>query len=132
MILKIFLPSESNSFESVEKVSAESPEGAFTLLPNHLDFAYTLVPGLLAYTIKREGEPRYAGIDTGVLVKIGDTVLVSTQRAVIGKDLGSLRSAVEEEFLELDEREKQVQTVMLKLETDIARRIFEIDSINRP
>lgn len=132
MILKIFLPTESHSFDPVEKVSAESPEGAFTLLPNHLDFTYTLVPGLLAYTMKGESEPRYAGIDTGVLVKIGETVLVSTQRAVIGKDLGGLKSAVEEEFIELDEREKQVQTVMLKLETDIARRIFEIDAINRP
>jgi F-type H+-transporting ATPase subunit epsilon len=128
MILNIVVPTESHTFTSVEKVSAQSREGAFTILPRHLDYTYSLVPGLLSFTVSGKDGPEYIGIDTGILVKIGNRVLVSTQRAVMGEPLGNIRNTIEKSFLELSEREKKVQTVMLKIETDIARRIFEMDS----
>jgi F-type H+-transporting ATPase subunit epsilon len=61
-------------------------------------------------------------VDEGVLVKTGADVLVSVRRAIVGKDLGQLRDAVEKEFLTLDEREQSVRTVTAKLETGFLRR----------
>jgi F-type H+-transporting ATPase subunit epsilon len=37
-------------------------------------------------------------------------------------DLGKLRAAVEQEFLNLDEQEKSVRSVLAKLETGFVRR----------
>jgi F-type H+-transporting ATPase subunit epsilon len=49
-------------------------------------------------------------------------VLVSVRRAIGGTDLGQLRTAVEKEFLTLDEHEKSVRLVTAKLETGFLRR----------
>jgi F-type H+-transporting ATPase subunit epsilon len=62
-------------------------------------------------------------VDEGVLVKAGRDVLVSVRRALGGTDLGRLRQAVEQEFLTLDEQEKDVRSVMTKLETGFLRRV---------
>jgi len=62
-------------------------------------------------------------VDEGVLVKTGTDVLVSVRNAIAGADLGQLREAVEREFLDLDEREKSVRSVLAKMEGDLMRRM---------
>jgi F-type H+-transporting ATPase subunit epsilon len=47
---------------------------------------------------------------------------VSVRRALEGTDLGKLRTAVEREFLNLDEDEQSARLVMAKLETGFLRR----------
>ena len=49
-------------------------------------------------------------------------VLVSVRNAIGGTDLNKLREAVEREFLNLDEQEKSVRSVMAKLESGFIRR----------
>ena len=61
-------------------------------------------------------------VDEGVLVKTGPDVLVSVRRAIAGKDLAQLHTAVEKEFLTMDERERNVRSVTAKLETGLLRR----------
>ena len=51
-------------------------------------------------------------VDEGVLVKTGLDVLVSVRNAIGGTDLGELRDSVEREFLDLNEREQGVRSVM--------------------
>jgi F-type H+-transporting ATPase subunit epsilon len=62
-------------------------------------------------------------VDEGVLVKTGSDVLVSVRNAIAGTDLGQLREAVQREFLHLDEREKNVRSVLAKMEGDLMRRM---------
>jgi F-type H+-transporting ATPase subunit epsilon len=81
-----------------------------------------LAPGILIYETKAEGEA-YVAVDEGVLVKTGSDVLVSVRNAIAGTDLGQLREAVQREFLHLDEREKNVRTVLAKMEGDLMRRM---------
>jgi F-type H+-transporting ATPase subunit epsilon len=80
-----------------------------------------LAPGILIYETEADGEVCVA-VDEGVLVKTGQDVLVSVRRAIGGTDLGQLRTAVEKEFLTLDEHEKSVRLVTAKLETGFLRR----------
>ena len=81
-----------------------------------------LAPGILIFETKIEGEA-YVAVDEGVLVKTGSDVLVSVRNAIAGTDLGQLREAVQREFLHLDEQEKNVRSVLAKMEGDLMRRM---------
>ena len=65
-------------------------------------------------------------VDEGMLVKTGLDVLVSVRNAIGGTDLGQLREAVEREFLNLNERELSVRSVMAKMESGFIRRFAEL------
>ena len=81
-----------------------------------------LAAGILIYETKIEGEA-YVAVDEGVLVKTGTDVLVSVRNAIAGTDLGQLREAVQREFLHLDEQEKNVRSVLARMEGDLMRRM---------
>ena len=122
MQLKILLPFRVFAEKTdVLRVVAESRSGAFGLLPNRLDCAAALVPGILVYETASEGEVCLA-VDQGVLVKASSEVLVSVRNAIGGMDLGELRQAIEREFLNLDEQEKNVRSIVAKLEGSFIRR----------
>ena len=122
MNLKILLPFQIFADKTgVKRIVAETRQGSFGLLPLRQDCVTALSPGILVYETEAEGEV-YIAVDEGVLVKTGADVLVSVRRAMAGKDLGQLRESVEQEFLELDEDERNARSVMAKLETGFLRR----------
>ena len=122
MNLKILLPFKIFAEKTgVLRVVAETRAGSFGLLPRRLDCVAALAPGILVFETAAEGEVCVA-VDEGVLVKTGADVLVSVRNAIGGTDLGKLRQAVENEFLNLDEQEKSVRSVMAKLESGFIRR----------
>jgi F-type H+-transporting ATPase subunit epsilon len=47
------------------------------------------------------------------------------RNAIAGTDLRQLREAVEQEFLNLDEREQSVRSVLAKMESGFIRRLAE-------
>lgn len=125
MHLKVLLPfqifAEKND---VYRIVAETSEGSFGLLPHRLDCVAALVPGILMFETEAEGEVCVA-VDQGVLVKTGLDVVVSVRNAVGGTDLVQLREKVEADFLTLDEREQNVRSVTMKLESSLIRRLAE-------
>ncbi len=122
MNLKVLLPFKVFAEKTgVSRIVAESRDGAFGLLPHRLDCVAALAPGILVFETEAEGEV-YIAVDEGILVKTGTDVLVSVRNAIGGADLGQLRAAVEQEFLELDEQEKSVRSVLAKLESGFVRR----------
>jgi F-type H+-transporting ATPase subunit epsilon len=126
MNLKILLPFRIFAEKTgVLRIVAETRSGSFGLLPRRLDCVAALAPGILTYETAAEGEA-YAAVDEGVLVKTGPEVLVSVRNAIGGADLGQLRAAVEREFLVLDDREKNVRSVLAKLESGFVRRFLEL------
>lgn len=122
MNLKVLLPFgvfvEKND---VTSIVAETGSGSFGLLPRRLDCVAALVPGILIFESTAAGEV-YLAVDEGMLVKTGPQVLVSVRRAMTGTDLHQLRTRVQQEFLALDEQEKNVRSVMAKLESGLLRR----------
>jgi F-type H+-transporting ATPase subunit epsilon len=122
MNLKILLPFQVfDETTAVSRIVAETREGSFGLLPQRLDCVAVLVPGILTYETEA-GDEIFVAVDEGVLVKTGAEVLVSVRRALGGKDLAQLRTAVEKEFLTTDDQEQSVRTVMAKLESGFLRR----------
>ena len=122
MNLKVLLPFRIFTEKTgVLRLSAETRDGSFGLLPHRLDCVAALVPGILGYETEADGEV-FIAVDEGVLVKTGAEVLVSVRRAMAGNELGQLRAAVEQEYLTLDDQEQSVRTVMAKLETGFLQR----------
>ena len=126
MKLKILLPFEVFSEKSgMLRIIAETPGGSLGLLPHRLDCVAALVPGVLVYETAAEGE-MYLAIDEGVLIKTGMEVVVSVRHAIRGTDLGQLQLAVEREFLNLNEQEQSLRSVMAKMEHGFMRRMAEL------
>ena len=123
MNLKVLLPFRIFAEETgVFRVVAETYDGSFGILPHRLDCIAALTPGILIYE-KEAGSEVYVAVDEGVLVKTGLDVLVSVRNAISGTDLGQLRESVEREFLNLNEQEKSVRSVMAKMESGLIRRM---------
>jgi len=123
--LKILVPFRIFSVKTgVSRIVAETRNGSFGLLPHRLDCVAALTPGILLYENETEGEI-YVAVDEGVMVKSGLNVLVSVHNAIGGTDLGKLREVVEKEFLNLNEREQNVRSVMTKMESDLINRLAE-------
>jgi F-type H+-transporting ATPase subunit epsilon len=125
MNLKVLLPFRIFAEKTgVSRIIAETREGSFGLLPHRLDCVAALAPGILIYEDEVEGEV-YVAVDEGVLIKTGPDVLVSVRNAIAGTDLRQLREAVEREFLNLDEREQSVRSVLAKMESSFIRPLAE-------
>ncbi|MBU1424970.1 MAG: F0F1 ATP synthase subunit epsilon [Gammaproteobacteria bacterium] len=125
MNLKILLPYKVFAEKTgVSRIVARSSEGSFGLLPHRLDCVAALVPGILIFETETEGEV-YMAVDEGVLVKSGMDVQVSVRNAIGGTDLSKLHAAVEQEYLNLDDQEKKVRSVLARLESGFIRRFAE-------
>jgi len=117
MNLKILLPYKVFlETDHVNRIVMETGEGSYGLLPQRLDCVAALVPGIFTYETETGGV-HYLAVDEGVLVKAGSNVMVSVRNAIGGVDLGKLHESVEKEFKTIDEEEKNVRSVMAKLET---------------
>jgi F-type H+-transporting ATPase subunit epsilon len=125
MNLRVLLPFRIFALKSgVSRIVAETRKGSFGLLPHRLDCVAALAPGIFIYENETEGEV-YVAVDEGVLIKTGLDVVVSVRNAISGNELGRLREAVDQEFLNLDEREQNVRSVLAKMETGFIRRLAE-------
>jgi F-type H+-transporting ATPase subunit epsilon len=130
MELKVLLPTQVLVSESVRKIVAEAENGSFGLLPRHVDYVAPLTAGILSF-VTEDGREEFVAVDEGILVKRGDEVLVSTQRAVKGADLGELRQIIDREFRMLEDRERLTRTALARLESDIVRRLMELGRASR-
>lgn len=125
MRLRVVTPGQIALDTKVDKVSAEAINGAFTLLPRHVDFVAPLAQGLLTYV--RDDEETVVVLDGGLLVKCGTQVDVVTAEALSGEDLRSLDREFDTAFEERDEGERSARRAMAGLESDITRQLLELD-----
>ncbi len=125
MQLKVLLPS-GIFFESdnVERIVAETRSGSFGILPHRRDCVAALAPGILTYQ-EANGSPAYLAVDEGALAKVGMKVLISVRRAIRGTDLGQMHDEVKQQFLTLNNEERQVRDALHKLESTFAGKLAE-------
>lgn len=123
MRLTVNLPSQMLLQAATDKVKAESPEGHFTLLPNHIDTATAIAPGIMSYVDESEDE-KFLAVSEGLLVKNGDEVLVSVRAAVQG-ELGTLHTEVEKLIDTLDDTERKSRTNVARMEASFLRRFLD-------
>lgn len=124
MRLKLILPHSTILDKEVKKITAPGSNGDFQIFPKHIDGTWSLRAGILS--IEAEATFYYA-INQGVAVKQGDTVYLSAFQAIAGESLRELGRTVEENFKTLDEKEKKIRDVLIKLETDTIKRFMEIE-----
>ena len=126
MRLEILIPSGVFlSVANVTRIVVMTPAGCFGLLPQRLDCATLLSPGLLTYSGASPGDVHVA-LDAGVLVKTGAEVIVCVRRAICGADLGQLRQAVEQDLLKLSEQEQSNRRTLAHLESGLIRAFVEL------
>jgi F-type H+-transporting ATPase subunit epsilon len=126
MNLTILLPFRIFAkLDNVSRIVAETLEGSFGLLPHRLDCAAALIPGILSYTTDAD-DTTYLAVDEGALIKYGDRVFISVRRAIAGPHLSGLHEAVVREFLTLNKQEREMRSVVAKMESGFIGRLAEL------
>ncbi|TDK48807.1 F0F1 ATP synthase subunit epsilon [Antarcticimicrobium luteum] len=126
MALELSVPGSDLVNATVRKLAAEGAQGAFVLLPRHIDMVAALKPGLLSY-VDMQGQEHFLGIDEGTLVKCGRDVRVAVLGAFVSDDLASLRDEVARQFLTLDDSERAARTALARLEAGAIRGMMEFE-----
>lgn len=123
MNLKILLPFCIFVQETgLKSIVAETGAGSLGILPRRLDCVTALSPGILVYTTADDREV-FVAVDRGILIKAGSDVLVSVRNAVRGRDLDDLQKTVEQDFMVLDQSEKDIRLVMSKMESTFLQKL---------
>ncbi|CAZ98010.1 F0F1 ATP synthase subunit epsilon [Zobellia galactanivorans] len=117
---KIFL-----KISGVRRIVVDTNAGSYGFLPHRLDCVAALVPGILIYETE-DGQEHYVAVDEGILTKRDAYVGISVRNAIAGADLGKLRDAVEREFIDLDEKERDVRKAVAKLESEFIQGIKKL------
>ena len=124
--LKITTPVETVTDIHVRKVVAEATNGAFAILPRHIDFVAPLAVGVLVFETVG-GEEHFLGLDEGMLVKCGNSVRIATRRAAHAPTLEALRDRVAVEFGVQSERAMAARSALANLEAGLIRRFVEME-----
>ena len=125
MNVTLRLPTRTLFDGRANRISAVAPNGAFGILPNHVDFVTAIVPSVLTLRLA-DGSEEIFGLDEGLLVKKGHHVVVVALRGVHGDDLGTLQDTVAASFIQMDEEERQARSALSRLEADMVRRFAEL------
>jgi len=130
MHLRILLPTAVLLDAPAVRVVAEARDGAFGMLPRHVDFVAALAAGIFTYETPA-GDECHIAVNEGTLVKCGREVMVSTPVAVQGPELADLRTVVAEEFAQMDEHERRARSALTRLEAGALRRFLELEAHER-
>lgn len=125
MQITLRLPTRTLFQGRAVQLAAMAQNGAFGILPNHIDFVTALVPSVLTLKTLDGGELIF-GIDEGLLVKKGHCIDVAIRRGVKGESLGTLHETVQEMFVEVDEDERNARSALSRLEANMVRRFAEL------
>lgn len=102
------------------RINLETLSGYITLLPRHVDFTAAMNANVLSYT-SENGTEKFAACHRGIVVKKGDTVTVTVQKAVLGDTLDELEKVIQSEFKQDEEKRKELNAAMARLEIGIIR-----------
>ena len=125
MQITLRLPTRTLFEGTAQRLFAVAANGAFGMLPNHIDFVTALVPSVLVLS-STDGREQFFGIDEGVLVKQGHQVDIAIRRGVQGENLDSLHDTIRAIFIELDEEERVARSALSRLEAGIVRRFGDL------
>ncbi|MEH6728925.1 MAG: ATPase [Hyphomicrobiales bacterium] len=125
MSVTLRLPTRTLYEGRAERITAVASDGAFGILPNHVDFVTALVPSVFTLRLT-DGSEVIFGLDEGLLVKKGHDVVVVALRGVRGDDLSTLKDTVKASFIQMDEEERQARSALSRLEANMVRRFAEL------
>lgn len=104
----------------VLKVTFETLNGFYTLMPKHVDFVAAMNPNIVRYTDENNAES-YVACHRGIVVKKGQNVTMSVQNAMLSQSLENLTDVIQNDFKENEERRKELNLAMARLELGLVR-----------
>ncbi|MBR3675848.1 MAG: hypothetical protein IKN71_01780 [Alphaproteobacteria bacterium] len=129
MKLTVFTPLGTVLKSKINKVTVETLNGYYTLLPKHVDFAAAMGANIVSYTTE-QNEKKYVACHRGIVVKKGDEVTITVQNAVTGETLDELSEVIRKEFKYNDEQRKELNSAMARLELGIIRGFGQLSKGN--
>ena len=120
MKLTVFTPLGTVLKGKIRKVTVETLNGYHTLLPKHVDFAAVMGANIVS-CVTEDGEEKYVACHRGIVVKKGEAVTITVQDAVVGSTLDELAVVIDTEFKQNDEKRKELNSAMARLELGIVR-----------
>lgn len=125
MSVSVQLPTGTLFEGRAVRLTAVAQDGAFGILPNHIDFVTALVPSVMTLRMA-DGAEEIFGVDEGLMVKKGHQVVCAVRRAAQGDDLATLTEIVKAKFVEMDDEERQARSAFSRLEATVVRRFAEL------
>ena len=120
MKLTVFTPLGTVLKSKIKKVTVETLSGYYTLLPKHVDFAAVMGANIVS-CVTEDDDEKYVACHRGIVVKKGEAVTISVQDAVVGDTLDELTNVINTEFKQSDEKRKELNSAMARLELGIVR-----------
>lgn len=101
--LKVVTPSRTVFEGAVGECTAPGAEGEFGVLPEHISYLTTILPGALRF--EQEGKTKNFAIGTGFIQVVGDQVTILTRfcDAADGLDKGELAKELQEAEVQLSQ-----------------------------
>lgn len=129
MRLRLLVPAQLTLDMEITRLKIEAMDGARTFLPRHQDFFTALPAGIITYKTITDSE-HFVAIDHGLLVKCMKLVTVTTHRAILSDSLMQLRSLIQEQFLDIDEQQKNSHTALARLEASAIRQFINLEHLH--
>jgi F-type H+-transporting ATPase subunit epsilon len=122
--LRIVTPSRLMFDEEVDEVTAIGELGEFGVLPNHISFLSTLVPGEMSY--KQGANKRLLAVSGGYAEVLDNVMTVLAPAAEFGSEIDSARAQrakerAEKQLAELNRAEKDFELAEVALQRALVR-----------
>ncbi len=122
--LRVVTPSRLMFDESVDEVTAIGELGEFGVLPNHISFLSTLVPGEMSY--KQGANKRMLAVSGGYAEVLDNVMTVLAPAAEFGSEIDAARAQrakerAEKQMAEFNRQEKDFELAEVALQRALVR-----------
>ena len=122
--LRVVTPSRLMFDEEVDEVTAVGELGEFGVLPNHISFLSTLVPGEMSY--KQGASKRILAVSGGYAEVLDNVMTVLAPAAEFGSEIDTVRAQrakerAEKQMAELNREEKDFELAEVALQRALVR-----------
>jgi len=122
--LRVVTPSRLMLDEEVDEVTATGELGEFGVLPNHISFLSTLVPGEMSY--KQGASKRILAVSGGYAEVLDNVMTVLAPAAEFGAEIDTVRAQrakerAEKQMAELNREEKDFELAEVALQRALVR-----------
>jgi F-type H+-transporting ATPase subunit epsilon len=122
--LRIVTPSRLMFDEAVDEVTAVGELGEFGVLPNHISFLSTLVPGEMSY--KQGANKRVLAVSGGYAEVLDNVMTVLAPAAEFGSEIDAARAQrakerAEKQMAEVNREEKDFELAEVALKRALVR-----------
>ena len=128
MRLRLLVPAQLTLDIEITRLKVEAMDGARTFLPRHQDFFTALPAGIITYKTMTDSE-HFVAIDHGLLVKCMKLVTVTTHQAILSDSLMELHSLIHEQFLDIDEQQRNGRMALARLEASAIRQFINLEHL---